>query len=91
MMTIVDSNGLDRADTVTLLDGAVVLLRRLDAHDAEAVEGFHSDLTDRDRYYRFFVIHPRGFLHLYVEPGLMSNAGVFAIMIPPVSVCHQLS
>ena len=26
-----------------------------------------------------------------IEPGLMSNAGVFAIMMPPVSVCHQLS
>ena len=26
-----------------------------------------------------------------IEPGLMSNAGVLAIMMPPVSVCHQLS
>ena len=26
-----------------------------------------------------------------IEPGLMSMAGVLAIMMPPVSVCHQLS
>ncbi len=26
-----------------------------------------------------------------IEPGLMSKAGVLAIMMPPVSVCHQLS
>ncbi len=26
-----------------------------------------------------------------IEPGLMSIAGVLAIMMPPVSVCHQLS
>ena len=26
-----------------------------------------------------------------IEPGLMSIATVLAIMMPPVSVCHQLS
>lgn len=26
-----------------------------------------------------------------IEPGLMSKAGVLATMMPPVSVCHQLS
>ena len=26
-----------------------------------------------------------------IEPGLMSSAGTLAIMMPPVSVCHQLS
>lgn len=78
MMTIVDSKGLDRADTVTLLDGAVVLLRRLDAHDAKAVEAFHSDLTDRDRYYRFFVIHP-GFLHRFASKLLENSPTNYAI------------
>jgi hypothetical protein len=78
MMTIVDSKGLDRADTMTLHDGAVVLLRRLDAHDAKAVEAFHSDLTDRDRYYRFFVIHP-GFLHRFASKLLENSPTNYAI------------
>ena len=26
-----------------------------------------------------------------IEPGKMSKAGVLASMMPPVSVCHQLS
>ena len=78
MMSIVDSKGLDRADTVTFLDGAVVLLRRLDAHDAKAVEAFHSDLTDRDRYYRFFVIHP-GFLHRFASKLVENSPTNYAI------------
>jgi hypothetical protein len=53
MMTTVDSERVDRADvntdTVMLLDDAVVSLRRLDEHNADAVIAFHRDLTDRDR------------------------------------------
>ena len=75
---MVDSEGLDRVDTVTLLDGAVMLLRRLDAHDAKAVEAFHSDLTDRDRYWRFFVIHP-GFLHTFASKLVENNPTNYAI------------
>jgi hypothetical protein len=37
----------------------VVSLRRLDEHDAQKVIAFYRELTDRERYYRFFVIHPR--------------------------------
>jgi RimJ/RimL family protein N-acetyltransferase len=62
MMTIVDAERLDRTHSVTLLDGTLVSLRRLDQHDAEAVIAFHRDLTDRESYYRFFVVHP-GFMH----------------------------
>jgi len=62
-----------RVDTVTLLDGAVVSLRRLDERDAEAVIAFfHRDPTDRERYYRFFVIRP-GFLHRFAR-NLVENS-----------------
>lgn len=65
---MVDSERVDRADTVTLLDGAVVSLRRLDEDDAEAMIAFHRDPTDRERCYRFFVIH-LGFLHTSAQAG----------------------
>jgi hypothetical protein len=43
MTTMVDGERVDRADTVTLLDGALVSLRRLDEPDAETVIAFHRD------------------------------------------------
>lgn len=43
---------------VTLLDGAVVTLRRLMKRDTDAVIALHSQLSDRERYFRFFCIHP---------------------------------
>jgi hypothetical protein len=78
MMTTVNSERVDRADTVTLPDGAVVSLRRLDEHDAEAVIAFHRDLTDRERYYRFFVIHP-GFLHTFARKLVEKSPTNYAI------------
>ena len=41
-----------------LLDGRLVSLRRLTADDAEAVVALHHHLTDHDRYFRFFTLHP---------------------------------
>jgi GNAT superfamily N-acetyltransferase len=41
-----------------LLDGRVVSLRRLGAEDAESVLQLHQHLSDNDRYYRFFTLHP---------------------------------
>ena len=43
---------------VTLLDGAVVSLRRLKKTDIDAVLALHRQLSDQERYFRFFVIHP---------------------------------
>jgi GNAT superfamily N-acetyltransferase len=48
----------ESAATAQLLDGRVVLLRRLTADDAEAVMTLHQHLTDHDRYYRFFTLQP---------------------------------
>ena len=44
--------------TARLLDGRVVSLRRLGADDAESVMELHQHLSDNDRYYRFFTLHP---------------------------------
>lgn len=47
-------------DTATsqLLDGRVISLRRIDGDDAEAVVVLHRQLSDHDRYFRFFTMHP---------------------------------
>jgi RimJ/RimL family protein N-acetyltransferase len=49
---------LDEVSEVTLLDGRVVSLRRLDAKDVDAVIALHDTLTDHERYLRFFTTHP---------------------------------
>ena len=46
------------ADSIRLLDGRLVSVRRLDADDADAVLRLHENLGDRDRYLRFFTLHP---------------------------------
>lgn len=49
---------VDSAVEVALRDGGFVSLRRLTAEDADAVLDLHRNLTDRDRYFRFFTLHP---------------------------------
>jgi GNAT superfamily N-acetyltransferase len=46
------------AHTARLLDGRLVSLRRLSVDDAEAVWALHQHLSDHDRYFRFFTLHP---------------------------------
>jgi GNAT superfamily N-acetyltransferase len=48
----------DFTATCQSLDGRVVSLRRLGAGDAEAIVALHQHLTDYDRYFRFFTLHP---------------------------------
>jgi GNAT superfamily N-acetyltransferase len=43
---------------VTLLDGAVVNMRRLKKSDIDAVIALHRQLSEREQYLRFFMIHP---------------------------------
>jgi GNAT superfamily N-acetyltransferase len=43
---------------VTLLDGAVVSLRRLKKSDIDAVIALHRQLSEREQYFRFFIVHP---------------------------------
>src|SRR5581483_1538081 len=52
------SQAVDDACTSTLRDGATVLLRRLGAADIDAVIALHDTLSDRERYLRFFTLHP---------------------------------
>jgi GNAT superfamily N-acetyltransferase len=47
-----------QAETVELLDGSAVTVRRLDKRDIEAVTELHSQLTDQEQYMRFFIVHP---------------------------------
>jgi len=44
--------------TATLQDGATVSLRRLEPTDIDAVISLHDALSERDRYLRFFTVHP---------------------------------
>lgn len=42
----------------SLRDGGTVLLRRLEPADVDAVMALHRTLSDRERYMRFFTMHP---------------------------------
>ena len=55
-----------KADTVKLLDGSVISVRRLGKGDIEAVIELHKQLTDREQYMRFFVVHP-AYLQAFAE------------------------
>lgn len=44
--------------TYRLLNGRPISLRRIDSKDAEAVVALHQQLSDHDRYFRFFTLHP---------------------------------
>jgi GNAT superfamily N-acetyltransferase len=44
--------------TSSLRDGAIVSLRRLQPTDIDAVIALHDALSERDRYLRFFTMHP---------------------------------
>jgi L-amino acid N-acyltransferase YncA len=48
----------DDVFTSTLRDGATVRLRRLEPADIDAVIALHDTLNDRERYFRFFTMHP---------------------------------
>jgi GNAT superfamily N-acetyltransferase len=52
------NQAVEFATTVQLLDGRIVSLRRLGVDDAAAVVTLHQHLTERDRYFRFFTLHP---------------------------------
>ena len=45
-------------DHVLLLDGTEIAVRRLTRHDIDAIVDLHRQLTDRERYFRFFTVHP---------------------------------
>jgi GNAT superfamily N-acetyltransferase len=55
---VTESGPVDGEFITTLRDGAAVLLRRLEPSDIDAVIALHDTLTDRERYLRFFTMHP---------------------------------
>lgn len=61
---IVSEHAVQPAATARLLDGRVVTLRGLGHDDAAAVLALHEHLSDRDRYFRFFTLHPAPLLEL---------------------------
>ncbi len=76
----------DFAKTATLLDGATVTIRRLTPGDYDAVVALAIDLSDEERYLRFFTLRPT-----YVNEWALSltapAAGVVAL---GVFECGQL-
>jgi GNAT superfamily N-acetyltransferase len=52
------SRVVDDLFTSTLRDGATVQVRRLEPADIDAVIALHDTLSDRERYLRFFTMHP---------------------------------
>src|ERR1700722_12488108 len=52
------SRVVDDIFTSTLRDGATLQVRRLEPADIDAVIALHDTLSDRERYLRFFTMHP---------------------------------
>ncbi|HUH69472.1 MAG TPA: GNAT family N-acetyltransferase [Mycobacterium sp.] len=53
-----DDQAVESAATARLPDGRLVSLRRLNVDDTEAVLTLHQQLSDHDRYLRFFTPQP---------------------------------
>ena len=73
------NRGVKFSAGVHLPDERLASLRRLNAHDAEAVLALYRNLTDHDRYFRFFTLHPGGLDQLaskLTEPGINQYAVV---------------
>jgi len=49
---------LEQGCTAELIDGSVILLRQLELRDAEEILVLYESLTDEERYFRFFAMHP---------------------------------
>src|SRR6186997_3365164 len=49
---------LEQASTAELIDGSVISLRRLKPSDAKEILALYESLTDEERYFRFFAMHP---------------------------------
>lgn len=63
----------DRAVITKLLDGTPVCIRRLGNDDVDAVIELHKHLNDRERYLRFFVVHP-AYLEAFAEKVVRCDA-----------------
>lgn len=52
--------GPERPCTAELVDGSVISLRRLKPADADDIVRLYESMTDEERYFRFFAMHPAG-------------------------------
>ncbi len=57
----------EQPKALTLIDGSVTSVRRLDVNDIDALIALYERLTDRERYFRFFTIHPTSLETLAVK------------------------
>ncbi|WP_192722368.1 GNAT family N-acetyltransferase [Mycobacterium sp. OAS707] len=46
--------------TAELVDGSVISLRQLKPGDTDAIVQLYQSMTDEERYFRFFAMHPAG-------------------------------
>jgi len=52
--------GLNQPCTAELVDGSVISLRQLKPADADDIVQLYESMTDEERYFRFFAMHPAG-------------------------------
>jgi hypothetical protein len=52
------STPVEQVSRAELVDGSVISLRQVDSDDAADVVRLYESLTDDDRYFRFFTLHP---------------------------------
>jgi RimJ/RimL family protein N-acetyltransferase len=65
-------------EKVMLLDGAEMVVRRLDRRDTTAVLELHRRLTERERYLRFFIPHP-AYLQTFADKVVECNPNQWAL------------
>jgi L-amino acid N-acyltransferase YncA len=69
---------VDDVSISTLRDGVAVLLRRLESADIDAVIALHDTLTERERYQRFFTMHP-AYLKTLADKLTEGNSQTYAL------------
>jgi L-amino acid N-acyltransferase YncA len=55
---VMSGQRLDEPITAELIDGSVIVLRRLEPRDTDAILSLYESLTDEERYFRFFTMRP---------------------------------
>lgn len=64
--------------TTTLRDGVTVVVRQLSTADYDSVLRIADTLSDRERYFRFFTVHP-GYIEKWAESLTTPSPGVVAV------------
>ncbi|MBS4730678.1 GNAT family N-acetyltransferase [Mycobacterium sp. SM1] len=72
------NEGINEGQKVRLLDGAEVVLRRLDRRDTDAVLELHRRLTAHEQYLRFFIPSP-AYLETFADKVVECNQRQWAL------------